>query len=466
MGKAKQQFLGLSVGVGLEGEAGGCSEASRGISSYQNSCSLRFTHGVPQPSHLSPQPISGEGGPIGSMPVPADTPIWLNSETAPRSLIVQPGSRWWSARALIGWGVSLSPLPCKLRGRTVLYEVGAGEAGASFQSPSEGTFHGPASVVLQCIPRLALPEDASAIEKEMEQQAKELSRRMTLRYSQADVGFAVGAFWGGKMLSQTTICPLKTQQLSLANMWKLRPLLKMWLEEMDTKNLLGLYRMEIIQQACKWRLASRERRIGNNLEKLFLQCPKPKTQQVSRIAGQLRLQMDPVQVWFYNGSKTGSLPPNAFSPLEVVGVTRPPFPGGTVDFIIGPAFWSPQQCSTLCSSAPSLRQEPSSLSGAPLLQVWGNGTGSPWPEPLPGSASTPVQQQLSLSCRASAQGRPAVCHQSAITREVRMAVLLEKGSHARENEGSPPFEVRETEPSSVSKEDIRNRRQGHLKSRD
>ncbi|XP_073744220.1 cotranscriptional regulator ARB2A isoform X4 [Callorhinus ursinus] len=138
---------------------------------------------------------------------------------------------------------------------------------------------------------------------------------------------------GFMVLSQTTICRFESQQLSLTNMWKLRPLLKMWLEEVDTKNFLGLCKMEmILQQARKQRRASRESRIRNNLEQLFLQCPKPTPQQISCIAGQLRLQKELVRVWFYNRSKMGGQPTIDFSPPEDVGAAGPPFPGGPVCF--------------------------------------------------------------------------------------------------------------------------------------
>uniref|UniRef100_A0A8C4MVT6 POU domain protein n=1 Tax=Equus asinus TaxID=9793 RepID=A0A8C4MVT6_EQUAS len=220
---------------------------------------------------------------------------------------------------------------------------------------------------------LALPEDVSAIEKEMAQLAKELrQKRMTLGYSQAAVGFAVGPLFG-KVLSQTTICRFEAQHLSLANMWKLLPLLKMWLEEVDTENLLGLCNMEtILQQARKRRRASRETRIGNSLERVFLQCPRPTPQQISSIAGQLRLQKDLVRVWFYNRSKMGSQPTNDFSPPEEVGVAGSPFPGGPVCFPLalglhfgslhcGGPYFTP-----LYSSAPSPAGVPSSLPRPPL----------------------------------------------------------------------------------------------------
>lgn len=331
-----------------------------------------------KPSILSPQPVSGGGGPREPVPVGVDTTAWLSGQAAPGSLMGRPGIQMGVCPGPEVWEVPLSPPPYKFRGRMVMCEprVGAGEAGVSFQSPSEGTFHGPYNV-LRCIPRLALPEDVSAVEKEVEQLAKELrQRRMSLGYSQADVGFAVGALFG-KVLSQTTICRFEAQQLSLANMWKLQPLLKMWLEEVDAKNLLGLCRMEmILQQAQKWRRASRERRIGNNLEQFFLQCPKPTPQQMSHIAGQLRLRKDLVQVWFYNRSKRGSLPANDFSPPEEVGVARPPFTGGTVCFPSASVLrFGPPSCggpyfTPLYSSAPFPE-------GGTLLSVPGTTLGLP-----------------------------------------------------------------------------------------
>ncbi|KAB1281369.1 POU domain; class 5; transcription factor 2 [Camelus dromedarius] len=286
-----------------------------------------------------PLPGSGGGGPRGPVPVRVDTQIWLRAQEAPGRLMVlprvgpriYPGPEVWGlppvppAYEFQGGMVRAHPVPCGPR-------VGAGEAGTWFPDPSEGTFPRPC-IVMRCIPRLALPEDVSAVKKEVEQLAKDLrQKRMTLGYSQADVGFALGALFG-KVLSQTTICRFEAQQLSLANMWKLRPLLKMWLEQVDAENLLGLCKMKmILQQARKQRQASRERRIGNNLEKLFLQCPKPTPQQICHIAEQLRLQKDLVRVWFYNRSKMGGWPSNDFSPLEEVEAAGPPFPGGPVCF--------------------------------------------------------------------------------------------------------------------------------------
>ncbi|MBW01591.1 POU domain, class 5, transcription factor 2, partial [Eschrichtius robustus] len=263
-------------------------------------------------------PVPGTGGdrPAGPVPVRADTPIGLRAQAAPGRLMVLPGVRPGMCPGPEVWPLPPGPPPCEFRDEMMPCRprVGAGEVSAWFPRPSEVAFPGP-GLVLQCIPTLALPEDTSAAEKEMEQLAKELrQKRMTLGYSQADVGFAMGALFG-KALSQATICRLEAQQLSLANMWKLRPLLKMWLEQVDMENLLGLHKMEtILQQARKRRRAYRERRIGSSLEKLFLQCQKPTPQQISCIAGQLQLQEDLVRVWFHNRSKMGSRPSNDFSP--------------------------------------------------------------------------------------------------------------------------------------------------------
>lgn len=279
-------------------------------------------------SNVFPLPVNSGGG------LEVDTPTWLSSQAATSRLMVLPGMGPGICPGPEVWGVPLGSSPYEFRGGIAPYR--ACEARAWSQISSEDTCPGP-YIALRYMPNLALPEDVSAIQKEMEQLAKELrQKRMTLGYSQADVGFAVGAMFG-KVLSQTTICRFEAQQLSLANMWKLRPLLKMWLEEVDEKNLLGICRMEmILQQARKRRRASRERRIGSNLEKLFLQCPEPTPQQISYIAGRLRLQKDLVQVWFSNRSQMGSWPTNVTSRRENVGATGPPFPGPPVCFPMAP----------------------------------------------------------------------------------------------------------------------------------
>lgn len=267
-----------------------------------------------------------------------DAPAWLCAQAAPGRLMVQQGLRPTVCPGPEVWGVPPGPQLYEFPGRMACGpRFGAAEAGARFRSSSEATFPGP-SLALQRSPKLVLPEDVPAIEKELQQLAKELRRkRMSLGYSQADVGLAAGALFGN-VLSQTTVARFEAQQLSLANMWKLRPLLKTWLEEMDEENFLGVCKMELmLQQARRRRRASRERRIGNDLERLFLRCPKPTPQQISRIAGDLGLRKEVGRVWFYNRrSKMCSRPTTDAFPWEAVGAAGPPCPGVPVCFPLAP----------------------------------------------------------------------------------------------------------------------------------
>ncbi|XP_077187201.1 POU domain, class 5, transcription factor 1 isoform X2 [Paroedura picta] len=74
--------------------------------------------------------------------------------------------------------------------------------------------------------------------EELEQFAKELKhKRITLGFTQADVGLALGVLYG-KMFSQTTICRFEALQLSFKNMCKLKPLLQRWLHEADSNENL------------------------------------------------------------------------------------------------------------------------------------------------------------------------------------------------------------------------------------
>ncbi|XP_049564392.1 POU domain, class 5, transcription factor 2 [Orcinus orca] len=338
-------------------------------------------------------PMPGTGGdrPAGPVPVRVDTPIELSAQAAPGRLMVRPEVRPGMCPDPEVWALSPGPPPCEFQDGMMPCRprVGAGEVSAWFPRPSEVAFPGPC-IVLQCIPTLALPEDVSAVQ-EMEQLAKELrQKRMTLGYSQADVALLMGALFG-RTLSQTTIWCFEAQQLSLTNMWKLRLLLKMWLEQVDMENLLGLCKMEtILQQAGKHRRAYRERHIGNSLEKLFLQCQKPTPQQISCIAGQLQLQKDFIQVWFHNWSKMGSRPSNDFSPLTEVGTVRPPLPRGPVCFPLtsglhfcvphygGPYFTPLYPCPFHCGRNPPLcpshHPEPPQAFQLRRLPFWGGPT--------------------------------------------------------------------------------------------
>ncbi|KAM6148753.1 LOW QUALITY PROTEIN: POU domain, class 5, transcription factor 2 [Erethizon dorsatum] len=287
-----------------------------------------------RPPNLSLLPDSGGGGSPGPMPLWVDIPSWLNVQVDPGRLMVWPGVWPTICRGPEVRGVPLGPPPYEFPGGMAPYR--AGEAGPWFPSPSEPTGLKP-YVALLSTPKLALPEDVSAIEKEMEQLAKELrQKRLTLGYSQADVGVAVGAMFGEE-LSQTTVCRFESQQLSLAKMWKVGQLLKMWLVEMNAQNHRGLWKMEmILQQGRKRRQAHRERRFRNDLERLFLQCPNPSPQQISCIAGHLRLRKELVQMWFYLRGQTCSPPTHHASRQENAGAAGLPSPAPPACFPLAP----------------------------------------------------------------------------------------------------------------------------------
>uniref|UniRef100_A0A8C8S560 POU domain protein n=1 Tax=Pelusios castaneus TaxID=367368 RepID=A0A8C8S560_9SAUR len=138
--------------------------------------------------------------------------------------------------------------------------------------------------------------------EEMEQFAKELKhKRITLGFTQADVGLALGVLYG-KMFSQTTICRFEALQLSFKNMCKLKPLLQRWLDEADSNANL---QESALLQARKRKRTSIETAARGSLESYFLRCPKPSLQEIAHIAHDLRLDKDVVRVWFCNRRQKG-----------------------------------------------------------------------------------------------------------------------------------------------------------------
>ncbi|EPY85421.1 POU domain, class 5, transcription factor 1 [Camelus ferus] len=167
-------------------------------------------------------------------------------------------------------------------------------------------------------------QDIKALQKDLEQFAKLLKqKRITLGYTQADVGLTLGVLFG-KVFSQTTICRFEALQLSFKNMCKLRPLLQKWVEEADNN--------ENLQEARKRKRTSIENRVRGNLESMFLQCPKPTLQQISHIAQQLGLEKD-------KGKRSSS----DYSQREDFEAAGSPFSGGPVSFPLapGPHFSTP-----------------------------------------------------------------------------------------------------------------------------
>ncbi|KAB0386245.1 hypothetical protein FD755_001201 [Muntiacus reevesi] len=80
---------------------------------------------------------------------------------------------------------------------------------------------------------------------------------------------------------------------------KLEPIIQSEVSQKDkehytdnNENLQEICKAETLVQARKRKQTNIENRVRGNLESMFLQCPKPTLQQISRIAQQLRLEKD------------------------------------------------------------------------------------------------------------------------------------------------------------------------------
>ncbi|KAG7499506.1 POU domain, class 5, transcription factor 1-like [Solea senegalensis] len=151
-------------------------------------------------------------------------------------------------------------------------------------------------------------EEENLSTEELEQFAKELKhKRITLGFTQADVGLALGNLYG-KMFSQTTICRFEALQLSFKNMCKLKPLLQRWLNEAETsENPQDMYKIErvFVDTRKRKRRTSLEGAVRSALESYFIKCPKPNTQEITQISDDLGLERDVVRVWFCNRRQKG-----------------------------------------------------------------------------------------------------------------------------------------------------------------
>lgn len=133
---------------------------------------------------------------------------------------------------------------------------------------------------------------------ELEDFANEFKlRRIKLGFTQTNVGAALAAVQGTDF-SQTTICRFENLQLSFKNACKLKPILLRWLEEAERH---GGSRGEKFSNE---RRRKRRTTIGltakESLENHFLKQAKPSSQEISRIADNLRLEKEVVRVWFCN----------------------------------------------------------------------------------------------------------------------------------------------------------------------
>ncbi|XP_074092843.1 POU domain, class 5, transcription factor 1 isoform X2 [Macrotis lagotis] len=311
------------------------------------------------PEYFSPPP--GGGGAGGSEP----TWNWPGFQGPPGGTGTGPGPDGWGMAPchlydMWGGGVYCEPQPNVGAMVPPAQEIVAadGDAGAGVESPSEGSSPEPRAAARVSKTEPAESGDETPSPEELEQFAKELKRkRITLGYTQADVGITLGALFG-KVFSQTTICRFEALQLSFKNMCKLRPLLQKWLEAADDNDhLQEMCKAEtVLQQARKRKRTSIENGVRGSLENMFLQCPKPTLQQISNIAEQLGLDKDVVRVWFCNRRQKGKRS-NGNSPREDFEATGS-FPGGPMAFPLppGPPFSHPSygapHFTTLYSPAP------------------------------------------------------------------------------------------------------------------
>ncbi|XP_008155592.1 POU domain, class 5, transcription factor 1 isoform X2 [Eptesicus fuscus] len=305
---------------------------------------------------FSPPPGGGGDGPGGPEPGWVDPRTWLGFQGPPGGSAIGPGL----APGTEVWGISPCPPPYEFCGGMAYCGPQAGvglapqggleapqlegEAGAGVESNSEGASPEPCAappgalkLEQEKLEPSAEEENMRALQKDLEQFAKLLKqKRITLGYTQADVGLTLGVLFG-KVFSQTTICRFEALQLSLKNMCKLRPLLQKWVEEADNnENLQEICKAETLMQARKRKRTSIENRVKGNLENMFLQCPKPTLQQISHIAQQLGLAKDVVRVWFCNRRQKGKRSSSDYSQREDFEAPRPPFPGGPVSFPVAP----------------------------------------------------------------------------------------------------------------------------------
>ncbi|KAG9468925.1 hypothetical protein GDO78_021658 [Eleutherodactylus coqui] len=158
-------------------------------------------------------------------------------------------------------------------------------------------------------------EEETPTSSEMEQFAKDLKqKRITMGYTQADVGYALGVLFG-KTFSQTTICRFESLQLSFKNMCKLKPLLGSWLHEVENNENLQeiISRGHVLPQVQKRKhRTSIENNVKRRLENYFMHCSKPGAQEISQIAKDLNMDKDVIRVWFCNRRQKGKRQVNPY----------------------------------------------------------------------------------------------------------------------------------------------------------
>ena len=235
-------------------------------------------HGGTPPSDFafSPLPDDGGDGPGGSEPGWVDPQTWMSFQGPPGGSGIGPGV---VPNAKV-WGLPPCPPPYDLYGGMAYCapQVGVGqvppggletpqpecEVGAGVDRNSEGASPDPCTAPPGAAkleeeklePKPEESQDIKALQKDLAKVFRTFAKllkqkRITLGYTQADVGLTLGVLFG-KVFSQTTICHFEALQLSFKNMCKLRPLLQKWVEEADNnENLREICKAETLVQARK-----------------------------------------------------------------------------------------------------------------------------------------------------------------------------------------------------------------------
>lgn len=143
-------------------------------------------------------------------------------------------------------------------------------------------------------------QDGTPTSGELEQFAKEFKqRRIKLRFSQTEVGLALGYLYGN-VFSQTTICRFEALQLSFKNMCKLKPLLMRWLEEADTDRPFGSESEKLEAKRKRKKRTAIEVSVKSVLENEFCANPKPSANEIGILATNLGIDKEVIRVWFCN----------------------------------------------------------------------------------------------------------------------------------------------------------------------
>ncbi|XP_056668712.1 neural proliferation differentiation and control protein 1 isoform X4 [Monodelphis domestica] len=250
-------------------------------------------------------------GALPGPPLPHHPLQALGTFPGPRPLYPAPLQQPQSGLGSVGSSISSSSSSISSSNNSSIISSSSVSSSVSSTSGSSG------AASEEGIPSSDSGEEDTPTSEELELFAKELKhKRISLGFTQADVGMALGTLYG-KMFSQTTICRFEALQLSFKNMCKLKPLLQRWLQAVEnTENPQEALAVPCPPQMCSMeqvlaqarkrkRRTSIETSVKGTLEGFFRRCGKPTPQQICDLAEELHLDKDVVRVWFCNRRQKG-----------------------------------------------------------------------------------------------------------------------------------------------------------------